>query len=53
MGRRTEQNLVEAGRVSAAVAALLRRQVADRGIVVWYDPQQSYGELAKGFTIED
>jgi hypothetical protein len=37
----------ERGRISAAVAELLRRQVADRGLVVWYDPQKDFfGTLA-------
>ncbi len=34
------------GRVSAAVLELLRRQVTDRGLVVWYDPQKVYSHLA-------
>ena len=40
-----------AGRVSAALVALLARQVADRGLVVWYDPQKAYGQLAKQLVI--
>ena len=41
------------GHVSSAVAALLYRQVDDRGLVVWYDPQKVYGKLAERLTIAD
>ena len=30
---------------------LLRRQVADRGLVVWYDPLKAYGGLAARLAI--
>jgi len=36
----------EMGCISAAIVELLRRQGADRGLVVWYDPQKAYGSLA-------
>ena len=41
------------GGVSAALVELLTRQVADRGIVVWYDPQRVYGDVAKRLAIPD
>ena len=41
------------GGVSAAVKRLLCRQVSDRGIVVWYDPQKVFGSLAQRMAIED
>ena len=44
---------VEKEGVSAAVEALLRRQVADRGLVVWYDPQQAYVGLSERIAIAD
>jgi len=40
------------GRISKAVVDLLRRQVADRGIVIWYDPQKAYTQLASRLVIE-
>jgi hypothetical protein len=39
--------------VSTSVEALLRRQVTDRGLVVWYDPQQTYGGMSECIAIED
>ena len=33
----------ERGRISAAVVELLRHQIADRRLVVWYDPQKAWG----------
>lgn len=30
------------GRVSVLLIEMLRRQLAERGVVVWYDPQQAY-----------
>jgi len=35
------------------VKELVARQVAEHGIVVWYDPQQSYRQLAAGLELPD
>lgn len=43
----------ERGRIFAAIVELLRRQVADRGLVFWYDPQKAYGSLAARLAIAD
>ena len=51
--KKAESGAGEQGRISAAVVELLRRQVADRGLVVWYDPQKAYGSLAARLTIAD
>ena len=51
--KKSEPAPAEMGRISSAVAELLRRQVADRGVVVWYDPQNAYGELVKRLAIAD
>lgn len=51
--KKSEPSAAEQGRISAAVVELLRRQVADRGLVVWYDPQKAYGSLAARLAIAD
>ena len=51
--KNSESSAAEQGRISAAVMELLRRQVADRGLVVWYDPQKAYGSLAARLAIAD
>jgi hypothetical protein len=51
--QKSESATAEQGRISAAVVELLRRQVADRGLVVWYDPQKAYGSLAARLVIAD
>jgi hypothetical protein len=33
------------GKVTEEFVALLTKQVQDRGLVVWYDPEQAYGEV--------
>lgn len=35
------------GKVTEQLVEVLKRQVADRGLVVWYDPQRAYADLAK------
>ncbi len=35
------------GRLSDTLTAMIRKQVADRGIVVWYDPQKAYTGLVR------
>lgn len=51
--KKSETSTAEQGCISSALVELLRRQVADRGLVVWYDPQKAYGHLAKRLTIAD
>lgn len=41
------------GRVSAAIQELLARQVPERGIVVWYDPQKTYAQMVKRLALAD
>lgn len=33
------------GRVTADILAIVKRQLAEHGIVVWYDPEKSYRRL--------
>jgi len=40
------------GKVSNRVRELIERQIADRGIVVWYDPEKVYGSLAQSLIVE-
>jgi hypothetical protein len=51
--KKAESSTPEQGRISAAIVELLRRQVADRGLVVWYDPQKAYEHLAAQLAIAD
>jgi hypothetical protein len=51
--KKTESSTAEQERISAAVVEFLRRQVADRGLVVWYDPQKAYEHLAARSAIAD
>ena len=51
--QKSESATAEQGRISAAIVELLRRLVADRGLVVWYDPQKAYGSLAARLAIAD
>jgi hypothetical protein len=51
--RSTRGKSPERAGVSRAVEDLLRRQVADRGLVVWYDPQNAYSELVERISIEE
>lgn len=39
------------GRVSELLLDRLRKQVADRGLVVWYDPANSYRAFATGLEL--
>jgi hypothetical protein len=39
------------GKVTDELIALIARQVNDKGIVVWYDPEQSYTEVAEKLRI--
>lgn len=39
--------------VSEYLIQLITKQVDDRGLVVWYDPDRSYEELAKNLTLPD
>src|SRR5256885_45228 len=41
------------GVVSDAVRDLIARQVEERGIVVWYDPDGSYRDLAASLRLPD
>ena len=51
--KKSDSSTAEQGRISAAVVELLRRQAADRGLVVWYDPQKAYEHLAARLAIAD
>jgi hypothetical protein len=51
--KKSDSGTPEQGRISAAVVELLHRQVADRGLVVWYDPQKAYEHLAARLAIAD
>lgn len=39
------------GKVTEELIGLLVKQVEDRGIVVWYDPEQAYGAVAAGLNV--
>ncbi len=39
------------GRISNFLFETLKRQVSDRGIVVWYDPQRAYSAFAQTLTV--
>jgi hypothetical protein len=41
------ENVAMTGRVSDYLRSLIKRQVDDKGIVVWYDPEGHYQEFAK------
>jgi hypothetical protein len=41
------------GKVSDKIRELIERQVADRGTVVWYDPEKVYASLAKSLVVDD
>jgi len=41
------------GKVSDKIRDLIERQIADRGIVVWYDPEKVYEPFAKSLAVDD
>ncbi len=41
------------GEVSEELLALITKQVEDRGIVVWYDPEQAYGDVVAKLGLAD
>ena len=41
------------GKVSDYVMSLIRKQVDDHGIVVWYDPQKAYSSFIRGLTLPE
>lgn len=41
------------GKVTEELIGLIAKQVEDRGIVVWYDPEEAYGEVAAGFSLPE
>lgn len=41
------------GKVTDELMALIARQVQDHGIVVWYDPDQAYGEVVDRFNLPE
>lgn len=41
------------GKVTEELTALVARQVRDHGIVVWYDPEQAYGEVLDHLNLPD
>lgn len=44
---------VRTGLISSAVEELLLRQVAERGLVIWYDPQKVYEGLLARLNLKD
>lgn len=51
--RKSEPSKAKRGNISSAVLELIRRQVSDRGLVVWYDPQKAYSGLVQRLEIPD
>lgn len=41
------------GKVSDYLKKLILRQVADHGIVVWYDPQKAYSSFIRGLDLPE
>ncbi|MGM0488860.1 MAG: hypothetical protein ACQESR_19140 [Planctomycetota bacterium] len=41
------------GKVTEELVKLITKQVDERGIVVWYDPERAYGEVAASLTPPD
>jgi hypothetical protein len=41
------------GRVTDHLLSLIQKQVEDRGIVVWYDPDRAYGDVAPSLSLPD
>ena len=39
------------GVVTESLIQLVAKQVDDKGLVVWYDPEQVYGEAAAELTL--
>jgi len=39
------------GHVTGYVSELIRKQVDDHGLVVWYDPEQAYGSAVAEFSL--
>ena len=39
------------GAITAYLVQLIAKQVDDRGIVVWYDPEQAYGTAAAELSL--
>ncbi|MGE0755714.1 MAG: hypothetical protein AB7O38_01775 [Pirellulaceae bacterium] len=37
--------------VASYLAELIRKQVDDKGLVVWYDPEQAYASVAAKLTL--
>ena len=33
------------GKITEELITLLAKQIQDHGIVVWYDPEQAYGDV--------
>jgi hypothetical protein len=40
-------------RVTDCIVSLVAKQVRDAGIVVWYDPERSYSQLAERLSLPD
>jgi hypothetical protein len=41
------------GKVTDHLVSLIKRQVKDRGIVVWYDPEQVYTDVVQTLTLSE
>jgi hypothetical protein len=41
------------GRITDQLVSLVARQVRDKGIVVWYDPESAYAEVARALALPD
>ena len=51
--KKSESGSGKAGHISSAVEGLLLRQVAKRGLVIWYDPQKAYEGLVARLKLKD
>jgi len=40
-------------KVSNELIALIRKQIQDHDIVVWYDPERHYAKLIEGLELPD
>ncbi len=41
------------GKVTEHLIKIITKQVKDKGVVVWYDPDKAYPEIAEELTIPD
>jgi hypothetical protein len=41
------------GKIADLTIEMVRKQLSDRGIVVWYDPQKVYMNLVRNLSLDD